>query len=255
MASRATPVSRIAIIGVGQVGTAAAYSIILASVATELLIVDVNRDLRDSQVIDLCDVSYCCNSQTTVRAATHQEARESEIVVITAGSKYNRGRKSYHIWLIEYICDRGRSDGGLGETTIQHMYKKISIIRSIVQEMKPFKPDTILLVVTNPVDLLTLFAYELSGLPASQVLGPGTFLDSLRVRNLLAQEIKVRSICSIYASISTDSRLDRGHIDRPLHSRLAWRLTDRCMVRGNDRRRANEQSTRRQYFGMRKCCK
>lgn len=199
MASKATLVSRIAIIGVGQVGTAAAYSIILASLATELLIVDVNKDLRDSQVFDLCDVSYCSNSQTTVRAATHQEARESDIVVITAGSKYNRGKKSHHMWLIEYMCDHDGSDGGLGETTVQHMYKKISIIRSIVEEMKPFKSDTILLVVANPVDLLTFFAYELSGLPASQVLGSGTFLDSLRVRNLLAQEIKVRSICSSYA--------------------------------------------------------
>lgn len=196
MASKKTPAFRIAIIGVGQVGTAAAYSIILASLATELLIVDLDRELRDSQIIDLCDVSYCSNSRTTVRAATHQEARESEIVVITAGSKYNRGRKSHHMWLIDYMCERDGSDGSLGETTVQHTYKKISIVRSIVEEMKPFRSDTILLVVANPVDLLTFFAYELSGLPASQVLGSGTFLDSFRVRNLLAQKIKVRSICS-----------------------------------------------------------
>ncbi|KAJ5166056.1 lactate dehydrogenase/glycoside hydrolase [Penicillium capsulatum] len=169
MASQATPISRIAIIGAGQVGTIAAHSLIISSVVTELLIVDVNRDLRDSQVFGLRDVSYCCNSQTQVRVATHQEARESEIVVITAGSKYH-----YR-----------------GETSVEYIYQKASIIRSIIGEMKPFKSDTILLVVANPVDLLTCLAYELSGLPASQVIGSGTFLDSLRVQNLLAQEIEI----------------------------------------------------------------
>ena len=103
MSTPAIPISRIAIIGIGKVGTAAACSIILSSVATELLIVDVNRERRDSQVVDLCDVSYCCNSRTTVRAATHKEARESDIVVITAGSKYHyTGRRFPQIWLIQY---------------------------------------------------------------------------------------------------------------------------------------------------------
>jgi len=88
-----TPFSRIAIIGVGQVGSAAAYSIIIHSIADELLLVDTKTVLRDGQVLDLTDVSYSCNSKTKVRPATYQEARESDIVVITAGSKYSRGMR------------------------------------------------------------------------------------------------------------------------------------------------------------------
>lgn len=57
------------------------------------------------------------------------------IVIITVGSKYNGGKKSHHRWFIEYICDRDGSGGGLGGTTVQHMYKKILIIRSIVEEI------------------------------------------------------------------------------------------------------------------------
>lgn len=77
---------RVALIGVGQVGTAAAFALILNSVADEILIVDIKARLRDSQVQDLSDVSSCCNSRTRVRAATYREASQCDIVVITAGS-------------------------------------------------------------------------------------------------------------------------------------------------------------------------
>jgi L-lactate dehydrogenase len=85
-------ISRIAIVGVGQVGAAAAYALILGSVASELLLVDVKVDLRDGQVGDLSDVAYSINSGTRVRAATYQEASQCDIVVITAGSKYYYGK-------------------------------------------------------------------------------------------------------------------------------------------------------------------
>jgi L-lactate dehydrogenase len=85
------PIARIAIIGVGQVGAAAAYALILGSVASELLLVDTKIGLRDGQVRDLSDVAYSCNSKTRVRAATHNEAGKCDMVVITAGSKYSIG--------------------------------------------------------------------------------------------------------------------------------------------------------------------
>ncbi|KAI2707944.1 uncharacterized protein N7518_001526 [Penicillium psychrosexuale] len=169
MLSRDTnAITRIAIIGVGQVGAALAYALILNSTAGELLLVDTKLDLRDGQVRDLSDVSYSCNSGTRVRAATHHEAGQCDVVVITAGSK------SYK-----------------GETTIQHMYQKVAIIQSITNAMKPFRSDTILLIVAHPVDLITSFAQEHSGLPASQVLGSGTVLDSVRLRGMLADKAGV----------------------------------------------------------------
>ncbi|KAK4035316.1 hypothetical protein C8A01DRAFT_38218 [Parachaetomium inaequale] len=162
------PFSRIAIVGVGQVGAAATYALILGSVASELLLVDVKVDLRDAQVHDLSDVAYAIDGGTRVRAATHHEAGQCDIVVITAGSRHS-----------------------LGETGIQHMHRNVSVVRSVVTAMTPFRPDTVVLVVSNPVDLLTTLTKELSGLPEHQVLGSGTFLDSVRLRGLLAEKAEV----------------------------------------------------------------
>ncbi|EPS26545.1 hypothetical protein PDE_01482 [Penicillium oxalicum 114-2] len=156
-------ISRIAIIGVGQVGAAVAYALILGSVADELLIVDIRAKWRDGQVRDLTDVAYAHESRTRLRAAGYREASQCDIVVITAGSKF-----SY------------------GQTSLDYLYRNTGILRSVVNEMKPFRFDTILLVVANPVDLLASLAKEISGLPPSQVLGSGTFLDSVRLRGLLA---------------------------------------------------------------------
>lgn len=82
--------SKIAIIGVGSVGAAAAYALLLGSVCGELLLVDTKVDFRDGQVRDLCDATCRENS---VRAGTYKEAGQCDIVVITAGSKHSIGKK------------------------------------------------------------------------------------------------------------------------------------------------------------------
>lgn len=92
---RAKPISRIAIVGAGQVGAAAAYALVLGSVASEVLLVDLKIGLRDAQVRDISDVRYNSNSGTRVRAASYEEVRECDIVVVTAGSKYAVGKGSY----------------------------------------------------------------------------------------------------------------------------------------------------------------
>lgn len=183
--------NRVAIIGAGQVGTAAAFALILNSVADEVLIVDIKTKLRDSQVQDLSDVSSCRNGKTRVRAATYREASQCDIVVITAGSYCPIGNVSGAMTLSQSIYGHTRVNGYSGETSIQHMYQKLSLVRSIVNAMKPFQSDAILLLVANPVDLLTSIAHRLSGLPSRQVIGSGTFLDSVRVRQLLAEKLGV----------------------------------------------------------------
>lgn len=74
---------------------------------------------------------------------------------------------------------------------MQHLYRKVSIVRSIVAAMKPIRRDAVLLVVSNPVDLLTSLVREMAGLPAGQVLGTGTELDGVRLRALVAAEMGV----------------------------------------------------------------
>ena len=83
--------SRVAIVGVGQVGGAAAYAMILTSVADVLLLVDSNADRRDSQVRDLSDAAYASNSRTRVLQGSYREASQCDIVVITAGSRITMG--------------------------------------------------------------------------------------------------------------------------------------------------------------------
>lgn len=113
---------------------------------------------------------------------------------------------------------KAHSDGLSGETSIQHMYQKIAIIESITNAMKPFRPDTILLIAANPVDVITSFAQEHSGLPASQVLGSGTFLDSIRLRGILADQAGVRDYCfpGCLCGVA-DSKLGRRKCNGCLH--------------------------------------
>ncbi|KAH6645636.1 lactate dehydrogenase/glycoside hydrolase [Truncatella angustata] len=215
------PVSRIAIVGVGQVGGAVAYALIPTSIASELLLVDADVDLRDGQVRDLSDVAYSSNSGTRVRAATYHEAGQCDVVVITAGSKYT-----------------------LGQTSIESTYRNVSIVRNVVTAMSPFKPETILLVVANPVDLLTSLAQNLARLPASQVLGSGTFLDSVRLRGLMADRtgVAANSIDVYVLGVHGDSQvvawstatiggvpIDKSHLPKDLINRV--QLADECKYR------------------------
>ncbi|KAF2418409.1 L-lactate dehydrogenase A [Tothia fuscella] len=160
--------SRIAIVGVGDVGAAAVFALILSSVCGQILLVDTKEAFRDGQVLDLSDATHRGNSSTHVRAGTYQEAGQCDIVVITAGAKQKPG-----------------------ESRLQLIGRNIGILGSVISGMKPFKQDTILLLVANPVDVLTTFAQEISGLPKAQVIGSGTFLDSIRLRGHLAEKAEV----------------------------------------------------------------
>lgn len=93
MATKLT--SKIAVLGAGSVGSAVAFSLILNPVAGEILLVDPKEDMRDAQVQDLSDATYHGNTSSRIRAGTHKEAGQCDIVVITAGAKQREGTKSY----------------------------------------------------------------------------------------------------------------------------------------------------------------
>jgi L-lactate dehydrogenase len=84
--------SRIAIVGANVAGATSAYALLRDSVCDEILLVDTKADRTDGQIRDLCDAASCENSSTRVRAGTHREAGQSDIVVITAGSKKGVGK-------------------------------------------------------------------------------------------------------------------------------------------------------------------
>jgi L-lactate dehydrogenase len=89
---------------------------------------------------------------------------------------------------LEFVCLFGPCPG---QTSLDYIYGNISIVRTVIDAMRPFRSDTILLVVSNPVDLITSVVQKLSGLPKSQVLGSGTFIDSMRLRGLIADRAGV----------------------------------------------------------------
>lgn len=100
--------SRIAILGAGEVGSTIAYALVLNPVAGQLLLVDPQEALRDAQVQDLADASHQGDSLTKVRAGTHQEAGQCDMIVITAGAKQKKG-KLIIIYIYIYIYSKSCS--------------------------------------------------------------------------------------------------------------------------------------------------
>lgn len=161
--------SSIAIIGAGSVGAAIAHSLLLRRVVGDILLVDIDQERCRAQVLDLSDASYL--SHVRVKQGSYAEASQADIIIITAGAKQNPG-----------------------ETRLDLIDRNHKILKSILESMAPLRADAILLLVANPVDALTHFAQQLSGLPRNQVIGSGTLLDSLRLRAKLAEKLKVQFI-------------------------------------------------------------
>ncbi|KAB2100741.1 hypothetical protein AG0111_0g10776 [Alternaria gaisen] len=158
----------IAILGCGDVGSTLAYTLILQPICSEVILVDLKASLLEAQVRDLNDATYRGGSGVKVRAGSHKDAGQADIVVITAGAKQKTG-----------------------ESRLSLLSRNLHILESIFGAMAPISPHTILLLVANPVDILTYFARRLSGLPENQVLGTGTSLDSARLRGVLAEKAEV----------------------------------------------------------------
>ncbi|CZR55972.1 related to lactate dehydrogenase [Phialocephala subalpina] len=165
----------IAIIGAGSVGSAIAYSLLLRQVVADIILVDIDHDLCQAQVQDLSDATFLSNVR--IRAGDFQDASKADIIIITAGAKQKPG-----------------------DTRLDLIDRNLKILKSILRSLQPIRSNTILLIVANPVDILTLFAQRLSGLPKGQVLGSGTLLDSIRLKRIIAGKLKVADT-SIHAFV------------------------------------------------------
>lgn len=158
---------RIAIIGVGAVGATTAYALTLKNLASEILLIDANDEKEKGEVMDMTD---CLSMVETghIISADYRDAKTADIIVITAGCAQKPG-----------------------ETRLDLINKNASILSCIFGEIGELRPSTIILVVANPVDILTMLAQELSGLPHSQVFGSGTTLDTARLKSHIAHEYGV----------------------------------------------------------------
>lgn len=164
--------NKISIIGAGFVGSTTAYALMLEGLASEIVIVDINKEKAEAEVADLAHGAAFVKA-VDVRSGDYPDTSDSDIVIITAGI----GPKP-------------------GETRLDIINKNLSIFKQIVPEVVNHSPDAILLVVSNPVDILTYITYKLSGLPANRVIGSGTVLDTSRFKYMLSEhfEIDARNI-------------------------------------------------------------
>lgn len=166
----ATHENRVCIIGCGAVGMASAYALIQSSFIRELVLVGRNVEKTDGEVMDLEQaISVPMKSPIEVINGSYADAAASSIVVITAGE----------------------ATKGADTSRLDLLAKNAAIIRDIVGKLMAEGFKGVLVVASNPVDLLTQVAQEVSGLPAGQVIGTGTLVDTARLRGLLAAEFGV----------------------------------------------------------------
>lgn len=158
---------KIAIVGAGNVGAATAFSLILQNIAAEIILVDINKERCQGEVLDLSDV-LPFSETNSIRAGSLKDAAQADIIAIAAGARQKKG-----------------------QTRIELLKTNKEVIKSIIEQMKPINSSAIVIMITNPVDTLTLTAQEVAGLPRNQIFGTGTFLDSLRLRELVARELNV----------------------------------------------------------------
>jgi len=162
-----TPHAKVTIVGVGQVGMACAYSMLTQHVVSELCLVDVVADKLKGEMLDLQHGLPFVRNCTIKADTDYAITAGSKICVVTAGARQREG-----------------------ESRLDLLQKNVKIFRGIIPNLVKYSPDTIILVISNPVDVLTYVTWKMSGLPKEKVFGSGTHLDSARLRFFLSEKFK-----------------------------------------------------------------
>jgi len=173
----------IGIIGTGQVGMAAAYSLVQQRIANELILIDLDHRRAEGEAMDLMH-GQAYVGRRRVWAGDYRDLANAQIVVITAGV----GQKP-------------------GEDRLSLLNRNAAVFRQIAEQLDRHAPEAILLVATNPVDITTYVMQQLSDRPHRKVIGTGTMLDTTRARTLLAEhyEVDPRSVHAVVLGEHGDS--------------------------------------------------
>ena len=168
MVSSSRPV-RVVIVGAGNVGATFAYALLFRGLAAEIVLIDANHARAEGEAMDLNHAEPFTHP-TRIWAGDYDDCAGAAIVVISAGA----GQRP-------------------GETRLDLVRKNADIFAKIIPEVARRNPDGILLIATNPVDVLTQVSQKLSGLPPNRVIGSGTILDTARFRYLLGEHFGVEA--------------------------------------------------------------
>src|SRR5918999_877216 len=159
--------TRIAVVGAGNVGATFAYALLLSGLATEIVLIDANRERAEGEAMDLAH-AVPFSRPTRIWAGDYDDCAGAAVTVLAAGA----GQRP-------------------GESRLDLARRNATISRDVVPRIAGANPDGILLVTTNPVDVLTFDAWRTSALDRSRVLGSGTTLDTGRFRALLGTHLGV----------------------------------------------------------------
>jgi L-lactate dehydrogenase len=171
-----SPNRSVAIVGVGSVGVAAAYALFTRRVVSQLLLIDKDAQKAEGEAMDLMH-GQALVGRIAVRAVPYEELARAAVVVVTAGRSQKRG-----------------------ESRLDLLRGNAEVVRDVVTELDRHAPSAIVVVATNPVDVLTRLAIRASARPAGRIFGTGTTLDSARFRALIGEAFAV-SPRSIHAHV------------------------------------------------------
>ena len=159
--------SKITIIGAGSVGSTIAYTLAHDEIASEIVLIDINKEKVEGEVMDIVQ-GTCFRDPISVVAGDYEDAKDSDIVIITSGI----ARKP-------------------GQTRIELTQTNVNILKSITPQIVKEAPNALYIIVSNPVDIMTYVFTKISGLPENQIIGSGTLLDTARLRFGLSEHFEV----------------------------------------------------------------
>jgi L-lactate dehydrogenase len=160
--------NKVTVVGIGAVGMAAAFSILTQNVSSDVALVDVFEDKLKGEMMDLQHGSNFLKNAKITASTDLAVSAGSRLIIVTAGVRQKEG-----------------------ESRLSLVQRNVDIMKNVIPKLVEYSPDTTLLIVSNPCDILTYVAWKLSGLPKNRVIGSGTNLDSSRFRFLLAQKFKI----------------------------------------------------------------
>lgn len=176
---------KVAVIGCGFVGSSSAFALMQSGLFSEMVLIDADTDRAEGEAMDISHgISFARPMQ--IYAGNYDDITDAAIIVITAGANQKPG-----------------------ETRLDLIKKNAAIMKSIIGEIKKRDFGGILLIVSNPVDILTLIALKESGYPANRVIGSGTVLDTGRFKYLLGEDLDIdsRSVHAFIIGEHGDSEL------------------------------------------------
>lgn len=198
--SKQVDTRKAAIIGCGFVGSASAFALMQSGLFSELVLIDANHDKAEGEAMDIAH-GLPFAGQMKIYAGDYDDIVDAAVIIVTAGAAQKPG-----------------------ETRLDLVNKNVNIFKSIIPEIAKRNYKGILLIVANPVDILTYTAVKLSGLPENRVIGSGTVLDTARLKYALGEHLEVdsRSVHSFIIGEHGDSEI------------VAWSSTNVSVIPVND---------------------